>query len=47
MTCEELKDLYELYTLDVLEDADRDEIDKHLDRGMRRNAAKASRPQSR
>jgi anti-sigma-K factor RskA len=33
MTCEELKDLYELYTLDVLEDAERDEIDAHLERG--------------
>jgi anti-sigma-K factor RskA len=33
MSCEELKDLYELYTLDVLEDDERDEIDAHLDRG--------------
>lgn len=33
MTCEELKDLYELYALDVLEDQGRDEIDAHLDRG--------------
>jgi anti-sigma-K factor RskA len=33
MTCEELKDLYELYTLDVLEDDERDEIDAHLERG--------------
>jgi anti-sigma-K factor RskA len=33
MTCEELADLYELYTLDVLEDRERDEIAAHLDRG--------------
>ncbi len=33
MTCEELKDLYELYTLDVLEDGERGEIDAHLERG--------------
>jgi Anti-sigma-K factor rskA len=33
MTCEELNDLYELYTLDVLEDQQRDEIDAHLERG--------------
>lgn len=33
MTCEELKDLYELYTLDVLEDDARQEIDAHLARG--------------
>ena len=33
MTCDELKDLYELYTLDVLEAVEREEIDAHLARG--------------
>jgi len=33
MTCEELKELYELYALGVLEGEERDEIDAHLGRG--------------
>jgi hypothetical protein len=33
MTCEELKELFELYTLGVLDDQERDEIDAHLGRG--------------
>jgi len=33
MTCEELRDLYELYALGVLEAEDRAEIDAHLTRG--------------
>jgi anti-sigma-K factor RskA len=33
MTCEELKDMYELYTLGLLEDEEGEEIDMHLGRG--------------
>lgn len=33
MTCEERQELFELYTLDVLDDADREEIDGHLAAG--------------
>ena len=33
MRCEELREMYELYTLGILEDEERDEIDAHLERG--------------
>ena len=33
MRCEELREMYELYTLGILEDEERDEIDAHLGRG--------------
>ena len=33
MTCEELREMYELYALGVLESAERDELDAHLQRG--------------
>jgi hypothetical protein len=33
MTCEELKEMYELYALGLLEDEEREEIDAHLGRG--------------
>jgi hypothetical protein len=33
MTCDELKDLYEMYALGLLEEAERDEADSHLGRG--------------
>jgi anti-sigma-K factor RskA len=33
MKCEELREMYELYTLGILEDEERDEIDAHLSRG--------------
>ena len=33
MTCDELRDVYELYALGVLEQAERDELDEHLRRG--------------
>lgn len=33
MTCEELKDVFELYTLGVLEDAEKGEVEEHLARG--------------
>jgi hypothetical protein len=33
MSCEELKEMYELYTLGLLEDEERIEIDAHLGRG--------------
>jgi hypothetical protein len=33
MNCEELRDLYELYTLGLLDGEEREEIDTHLARG--------------
>src|SRR5258708_6152845 len=32
MTCEELRDMYELYAIGVLEDPDKSEIDEHISR---------------
>ena len=33
MTCEELKEMYELYAMGVSDDPERDEITEHLGRG--------------